>query len=79
MDFIEKLFAWIFGTLLLVALFYVLFLVINQKITDERYKRTHFNCTYIKGMCSKKPTYENCKSYGGIPVHLCEKRLNEIE
>ena len=77
MEFIEKLLAWVLGSLLLIGLFYVLVLVINQKIIDERYKRTHFNCTYIKGMCTKKPTYENCKPFGSIPVHMCEEKLNK--
>lgn len=72
----EKIIRWIFGLFLLVMLFYVLFLVVNQKIIDERYKRTHFRCTYIEGMCTKKPSYKNCKVYGSIPLHLCEEKLN---
>ena len=77
MNFIEKILTWIFGLFLLTALFYVLFLVVNQKIQDKEYKRTHFKCTYIEGMCNKKPTWKNCQVYGEIPVHLCEKKLNQ--
>ena len=76
MDFIEKLFKWVLGLALLMILFYTLFLVVNQKIQEKEYKRTHFKCTYIEGMCNKKPTWKNCQMYGDIPVHLCEKKLN---
>ena len=76
MDFIEKLFKWVLGLGLLMILFYTLFLVVNQKIQEKEYKRTHFKCTYIEGMCNKKPTWKNCQMYGDIPVHLCEKKLN---
>ncbi len=76
MDFIEKLFKWVLGLALLTFVFYTLFLVVNQKIQEKEYKRTHFKCTYIEGMCNKKPTWKNCQMYGEIPVHLCEKKLN---
>jgi len=76
MDFIEKLFKWVLGLGLLMILFYTLFLVVNQKIQEKEYKRTHFKCTYIEGMCNKKPTYKNCQMFGAIPEHLCEKKLN---
>ena len=76
MDFIEKLFKWVLGLALLTFVFYTLFLVVNQKIQEKEYKRTHFKCTYIEGMCNKKPTWKKCQMYGEIPVHLCEKKLN---
>ena len=74
----ETLIKWVGGLILFVTLFYVLFLVVNQKIQDKKYGRTHFKCTYIEGMCTKKPTYKNCKkiSSGGLPDHVCEFKLN---
>ena len=74
----QTLIRWVGGLTLLVILFYVLFLIVNQQIQDKKYKRSHFKCTYIEGMCTKKPTYKNCKKIngGGIPEHVCEFRLN---
>ena len=74
----ENLIRWVGGLILLVTIFYVLFLVVNQQIQDKKYKRSHFKCTYIEGMCTKKPTYKNCKkiSNGGLPEHVCEFKLN---
>jgi hypothetical protein len=73
---VETLIKWIGGLILFVALFYVLFLVVNQKIQDRKLKRSQFKCTYIEGKCSKKPTYENCKQFGSVPDHVCEFKLN---
>ena len=42
-------------------------------------KQEPFPCTYIPGKCTIKPTYENCKHMGGIPLHVCEHRLNKLE
>ena len=64
------------GLILLIASFYILFLIVNQLIQDKKYDRSHFNCTYIEGKCTKKPTYKNCKQFGSVPEHVCEFRLN---
>ena len=72
----ETLIRWVGGLALLVILFYVLFLIVNQQIQDKKYKRSHFKCTYIEGMCTKKPTYKNCKKFGSVPQHVCEFKLN---
>ena len=68
---------WVGGMILLISLFYVLFMIVNQQIQDKKYRKSHFKCTYIEGMCTKKPTYNNCKKFGGgIPDHFCEFKLN---
>ena len=65
------------GMIILISLFYVLFMIVNQQIQDRKYRKSHFKCTYIEGMCTKKPTYNNCKKFGGgIPDHFCEFKLN---
>jgi len=65
---------WIIGLVCLCILFYGLFISINTIKQRERYKRTHFKCTYIKGMCTKKPTWQNCG--GGMPLDYCERKIN---
>ena len=72
----ENLIRWVGGLILLVTLFYVLFLVVNQQIQDKKYGKTYFKCTYIEGKCNKKPTYKNCKQFGSDPEHVCEFKLN---
>ena len=72
----ETLIKWVGGLILLVTLFYVLFLIVNQQIQDRKYRKTHFKCTYIEGKCTKKPTYKNCEQFGSVPDHVCEFKLN---
>ena len=73
MDTIIK---WIGGLILFVVIFYVLVLVVNQKIQDNKLRKSQFPCTYIEGKCTKKPTYKNCKQFGSVPDHVCEFKLN---
>ncbi len=73
----ENILRWVGGLILLISVFYVLFMIVNQQIQDRKYRKSHFKCTYIEGMCTKKPTYNNCKKFGGgIPDHVCEFKLN---
>ena len=72
----ETIIKWVGGLILLVTLFYVLFLIVNQQIQDRKYRKTHFKCTYIEGKCTKKPTYKNCEQFGSVPDHVCEFKLN---
>ncbi len=73
----ETIIKWVGGLILLISLFYVLFMIVNQQIQDRKYRKSHFKCTYIEGTCIKKPTYNNCKKFGGgIPDHFCEFKLN---
>ena len=66
---------WIFGLLFAVLGAYILFVLLNTYIQEQKKPKT-FRCEYISGMCTKKPTWKNCRMYGEIPVHLCEERLN---
>ena len=72
----ETIIKWVGGLILLIALFYTLFLIVNQQIQDRKYRKTHFKCTYIEGKCTKKPTYKNCEQFGSVPDHVCEFKLN---
>ena len=72
----ETFIKWVGGLILLIALFYTLFLIVNQQIQDRKYRKTHFKCTYIEGKCTKKPTYKNCEQFGSVPDHVCEFKLN---
>ena len=47
----------------------------NWWFNTQRQPRT-FPCTYIKGSCTVKPTYKNCKQFGQVPISVCETRLN---
>jgi len=67
---------WVGGLILLTALFYTLFLIVNQQIQDRKLKRIQFKCTYIEGKCTKKANYKNCKKFGIVPDHVCEFKLN---
>ena len=71
-----NLIKWVGGLILLVAGFYILFLIVNQQITDRKLKRIQFKCSYIEGKCTKKATYKNCKQFGSVPDHVCEFKLN---
>ncbi len=72
----ETFIKWVGGLILLTALFYILFLIVNQQIQDRHYKKTHFKCTYIEGKCTKKVSIKNCKQFGSVPDHVCEFKLN---
>ena len=50
-------------------------LVIKGIIEEKEYKRTHFPCSYIDGVCKVKVTHNNCS--GGTPEYTCERILNE--
>ena len=65
---------WILGILIFLLVVYIEFIVINSYIKQKKYDRTHFPCTYIKGMCTIKPTWKNCS--GGMPYNYCERILN---
>ena len=67
---------WLSGTCVFLIIAYIGLLVINGIIIERKYKRTHFPCTYIKGMCTVKPTWKNCKHLGSIPINMCERKLN---
>jgi|TARA_Y100001949_G_scaffold108313_1_gene91515 hypothetical protein len=54
---------------------YIEIVLINSYYVAKRYDETHFPCTYIEGICTKKPTYENCKHWQ-IPDDVCERRIN---
>jgi len=68
-------FKWILGLLVACVAAYMLFIVLNTMIQNKKKPKT-FPCTYISGTCTVKPTYKNCQPLGGIPLHLCEMRLN---
>ena len=68
------IFKWFIGINFFIIVLYILFLVINGIIIEREYKRTHFPCTYIKGMCTVKPTWKKCG--GGVPISYCEMKLN---
>ncbi len=71
-----NLIKWVGGLILLVAGFYILFLIVNQQIQDRNLKRSQFKCSFIEGKCTKKATYKNCKQFGSVPDHVCEFKLN---
>ena len=49
---------------------------ISNEIKRQQNKPKTFPCTYIKGKCTLKPTYENCKKVGSVPHDYCEAVLN---
>jgi hypothetical protein len=65
---------WTFGLFCLFIFFWGVVIAINTIKEKQEYKRTHFKCTYIKGMCNVKVTDENCS--GGLPETYCEMKLN---
>ena len=65
---------WFAGINVFLLVVYIQFIVINGIIIEREYKRTHFPCTYIKGMCTVKPTWKVCS--GGEPDDYCELRIN---
>ena len=69
-------FKWIIGLIVAIIAAYMLFVVLNTMIQNKK-KPKQFPCTYISGKCTVKPTWKNCQRMGSIPVHICERRLNE--
>ena len=49
---------------------------VSKKQLKEKYKRTHFSCHYIQGICTVKVSWKNFS--GGKPYDLCEKALNGL-
>ena len=76
MDFIITLLKWIAGLTALGFIFFAASIIIIKEMEKRELKRSSFPCTYISGMCTKKPTYDNCKFYGSVPEHVCEDKLN---
>ena len=77
MNFIITLFKWMIGIIALGCIFFAASILIIKEMEKRERKRSSFPCTYISGTCTKKPTWKNCRMYGEIPVHLCEKKLNQ--
>ena len=65
---------WIFGIVVGIVFFYILFLIVNSKVQDAKNKKTTFPCEYISGTCKVKVTAKNCS--GGLPEAYCERKLN---
>jgi hypothetical protein len=65
---------WIFGIIISIIFLYAVFIIVNSKIQERKYKRSFFPCQYISGMCKVKVTLKNCS--GGLPEDYCEKKLN---
>ena len=65
---------WTAVILLFILVAYIEVLIINGFIREREYKRTHFPCMYIPGICTVKPTYDKCS--GGEPQSYCERKLN---
>tara|TARA_B100001123_G_C15148171_1_gene962408 strand:- start:374 stop:595 length:222 start_codon:yes stop_codon:yes gene_type:complete len=65
---------WTAVILLFILVVYIEVLIINGFIKKREYKRTHFPCTYISGICTVKPTWDKCS--GGAPLSYCEAKLN---
>ena len=63
---------WIFGIVVGIVFFYILFLIVNSKIQEN--KKPTFPCEYISGTCKVKVTAKNCS--GGLPAAYCERKLN---
>ena len=66
---------WTFGILVGVIFFYILFIIVNSKLQEEKNKKLLFPCEYISGKCKVKVTEKNCS--GGLPEAYCERKLNE--
>ena len=76
MDFIITLLKWIAGLTALGFIFFAASIIIIKEMEKREIRRSSFPCTYISGMCTKKPTYDNCKFFGAVPEHVCEDKLN---
>ena len=71
----ETFIKWVFGLIVATVAAYMLFIVLNTLIQEKKKPKT-FDCTYISGKCTVKPTWKNCQKYGSVPIHLCEQKLN---
>ena len=67
---------WFIGVNAFLLIAYIQVLTINEYFEREKYKRTHFSCHYIQGICTVKVSWKNCS--GGKPYDLCEKALNGL-
>ena len=76
MDFIITLLKWIAGLTALGFIFFAASIIIIKEMEKREIRRSSFPCTYISGMCTKKPSYKNCKFFGSVPEHVCEDKLN---
>ena len=76
MDFIITLLKWIDGLTALGLIFFAASIIIIKEMEKREIRRSSFPCTYISGMCTNKPTYDNCKFFGSVPEHVCEDKLN---
>ena len=76
MDFIITLLKWITGLTALGFIFFAASIIIIKEMEKREIRRSSFPCTYFSGMCTKKPTYKNCKFFGSVPEHVCEDKLN---
>ena len=71
-----KWFTVVSGILLVLYIYYIIMSGIAYKLN---YDKTHFPCTYIKGMCTVKPTWKNCSGrLHGVPYRYCERKLNRL-
>ena len=68
------MFKWFTGISIIILFFYIQYIIINAIIYKRNYDASHFPCTYIKGICTIKPTWKNCS--GGLPYDYCEKKIN---
>ena len=66
---------WTFGILVGAIFFYILFIIVNSKVQEEKNKKLYFQCEYISGKFKVKVTEKNCS--GGLPEAYCERKLNE--
>ena len=67
-----KIIGW---ALIIISFFIVEISLINMWVKSQN-KHLTFPCTYIQGTCTKKPSYDNCKQFGQVPISVCETRLN---
>ena len=56
---------------------YIEIVLIKSYLIEKKYEEIHFPCTHISGMCTVKPTYENCETIKlHLPDNVCERILN---
>ena len=65
---------WVIGFTFAV---YMEIVLIKSYLIEKKYEEIHFPCTHISGMCTVKPTYENCETIKlHLPDNVCERILN---
>ena len=79
MDGIITFFKWVFGIVVFILVSYIITIYIYGEIKKKEDAMRYFPCTHIRGKCTIKPTYENCKSLGSIPDNVCERKLNRTK